>query len=72
MSTARRIAQLEAKRARTRKPRVFIYVSWPGKDTAGDEADIARAQAEATREGRRLTVIHLIDPNIAPEENGKA
>ena len=72
MSTARRIAQLEAKRARTRKPRVFIYVSWPGKDTAGDEADIARAQAEATREGKRLTVIHLIDPNIAPEENGKA
>ena len=63
MSTARRIAQLEAKRARTRGARVFIYVSWPGKDTAGDEADIARAQAEATREGKRLTVVHLIDPN---------
>ena len=72
MSTARRIAQLEAKRARARGARVFTYVSWPGKDTAGDEADIARAQAEATREGKRLTVIHLIDPNIAPEENGKA
>ena len=68
MSTARRIAQLEAKRARTRKPRVFIVLSWPGKDTAGDEADIARAQAEATREGRRLTVVHVIDPNIAPED----
>ena len=68
MSTARRIAQLEAKRARTRGERVFIYVSWPGKDTAGDEADIARAQAEATREGKRLTFIHLIDPNRAPED----
>lgn len=72
MSTAKRIAQLEAKRARTRGTRVFIYVSWPGKDTAGDEADIARAQAEATREGKRLTVINLIDPNIAPEEDGRA
>lgn len=72
MSTARRIAQLEAKRARTRGARVFVFTSWPGKDTAGDEADIARAQAEATREGKRLTVVHVIDPNIAPEENGKA
>ena len=68
MSTARRIAQLEAKRARARGARVFIYVSWPGKDTAGDEADIARERAEAAREGRRLTVIHLIDPNRAPED----
>ena len=71
MSTARRIAQLEAKRARTRKPRVFIYVSWPGKDTAGDEADIARELKEAKREGKRLTVVHLIDPNISPEEDGR-
>lgn len=68
MSTARRIAQLEAKRARTRGERVFTYVSWPGKDTAGDEADIARARAEAAREGKRLTVIQLIDPNRAPED----
>ena len=72
MSTARRIAQLEAKRARTRGERVFTYVSWPGKDTAGDEADIARAQAEAVREGKRLTVVRVIDPNIAPEEAGRA
>jgi len=71
MSTARRIAQLEAKRARTRGTRVFIYVSWPGKDTAGDEADIARELKEAKREGKRLTVVHLIDPNRAPEEDGR-
>ena len=38
-------------------------MSWPGKDTAGDEADIARELKEAKREGKRLTVVHLIDPN---------
>lgn len=72
MSTARRIAQLEAKRARTRGERVFIYVSWPGKDTAGDDAARRLAEEAAKREGKRLTVVHVIDPNIAPEEDGRA
>lgn len=72
MSTARRIAQLEAKRARTRGARVFVFTSWPGKDTAGDDTARRQAEAQAKADGVRLTVVHVIDPNIAPEEDGRA
>ena len=63
MSTARRIAQLEAKRARARGARVFVFTTWPGKDTAGDDAARRLAEEAAKLEGLRLTVVRVIDPN---------